>query len=217
MRLRRSSRSFFVSAFPNFSEKRLGVRERPCLAIEGGLLGAIAPLALKQFFFGLSALHSISRFAQLALDGRRQAGEPLLQQEILGTELHHGHHHIFAGDTGHHDKGNILARFVKDPESRGRIELGQAVIADDHVPGCSRQSGPHVIGVFDAFGVDFVSGILQVMAHECRIAFGIFDLEDPECLAHGVVSGTLPAGPATNRVWEDNLASWDRWKHSEGQ
>src|SRR5260370_12513059 len=97
-----------------------------------------------------------------------------------------------------------MGGFLEDGEGRGCAELGHVVIADDHVPGGSRQGGSHVIRVLNTLGINFVPGLLQVAAYECRVAFGIVDLQDPE-FAHGVVSGASLADPAPGRGGSEAL------------
>ena len=94
-----------------------------------GLTAAIEYLSVDSQF-GLDALAFAPDrcLAKLALYGRYQTCQIVLQQVVMCATLHHAHGDILANAARNNDKGDIEAGFLQDIQRTRCIELRQHIV-----------------------------------------------------------------------------------------
>ena len=118
------------------------------------------------------------RFADFPLDGRSQPRQVVLHHVIVRAQFHHLDRQVLAQRRRYHDEGDIQPRLLHNAQCRRSIETGQMVIRYHDVPRPRLESGVQPGGVVHALGLHFMSGLFQKPDDHCRVALGIFNIQN---------------------------------------
>ena len=101
-----------------------GALDRALQQIDGALERVVGP----------PRLAADGRLPQFALDGRHEAGQVLLDDEVLGAGLHGRHGGLLADRTGHDQHGDLRIGLADERQRLEAAEPGEVVVDDDDVP-----------------------------------------------------------------------------------
>jgi hypothetical protein len=138
---------------------------------------AQALLALLHLGQRLAPLAPDVGLAQLALHGRHQPGQVVLEDVVVGAGLHRGHRQLLADAPRHDDERQVDAQLLHEVQRGGRPEPRQGEVGDDQVPLLTSHRGSHGRRRLHSLERDVEPGLVQETDNEDRIIIHVFDDE----------------------------------------
>jgi hypothetical protein len=135
-------------------------------------------LALPQGGLGVPALPPLGRLVQLALDGRGEPGQPVLEHEVAHAGTHHRGRGLLPhlpADQQHRDVRVVPADLL---EGLLGAEDRHVVVADHHVGGAPGEGGGEARGGVRALVADPHAGPGELAQDQDRVVVAVIDDQD---------------------------------------
>ena len=129
---------------------------------------------------GLAALLPDLGLAQLAGDRRRQAGETVLEDVVVGPGPHRLDRRLLADGPRDDDEGEIHSPLLHDLQGRQAAEAGHPVVGDDGVPAAPGQGLAHPLGGVDPLVLQGQARGAQLLGDQLGVVGGIVDDEEAD-------------------------------------
>ena len=120
------------------------------------------------------------RFAELALDRRRQTRQVALHDVVVRAVFHGGDGHVLADGAGHEDERQIEPGLSDDGERGGAGERRHREVGDRHVPRALGERRAQRLGREHPLRRDVVTGATQGAGDEHGVVRRILDQEKIE-------------------------------------
>ena len=158
------------------------------------------PLAL------LGQLGPHAALADLALHGRRQPRQLVLEHDVPRARPHRLDGWLFADGARDEEEGRVQPQGPRQVERGEAGEARQRPVAEDDVPRPRRERDAHRSGVLDALVLDVGVVVTQRAEGEPRVALRVLDEQDAQRFGRAHGASSLQA--RTNRMTGSFMVSY---------